>query len=158
MVQRHNSPAPLRFGSFGSSCSCFASLRPTGGPQNQKRAGRSSALPLPFLPSLPLFGCSCSLGGFSAAALCSYRTQQRRAAALRCLPAGLCLSCGEGGHRVRDTTKAGRLSAACSCPALLLCSCGLFFACRLPPVWRLPSLWLCRAFLRPFLRSSLLCL
>lgn len=69
MVQRHNSPAPLRFGSFGSSCSCFASLRPTGGPQNQKREGRSGALPLPFLPSLPLFGCSCSLGGFSAAAL-----------------------------------------------------------------------------------------
>lgn len=78
--------------------------------------------------------------------LCSYRTQQRRAAALRCLPAGLCLSCGEGGHRAQDTTKAGRLSAACSCPALLLCSCGLFCACRLPPVWRLPSLWLCRAF------------
>lgn len=48
MVQRHNSPAPLRFGSFGSSCSCFASLRPTGGPQNQKREGRSGALPLPF--------------------------------------------------------------------------------------------------------------
>lgn len=55
MVQRHNSPAPLRFGSFGSSCLCFASLRPTGGPQNQKREGCSSALPLPFLPSLPSF-------------------------------------------------------------------------------------------------------
>lgn len=54
MVQRHNSPAPIRFGSFGSSCLCFASLRPTGGPQNQKREGRSCALPLPFLPSLPL--------------------------------------------------------------------------------------------------------
>ena len=158
MVQRHNSPAPLRFGSFGSSCLCFASLRPTGGPQNQKREGRSSAQPLPFLPSLPLFGCSCSLGGFSAAALLLQDTTK----------AGGCSSLPPCGplpvlwrRRAQSTghNKGGRLLfAACSCPALLLCSCGLFCACRLPPVWRLPSLRLCRAFLRPFLRFSLLCL
>lgn len=120
MVQRHNSPAPLRFGSFGSSCLCFASLKPTGRPQNQKRKGRSGALPLPFLPSLPLFGCSCSLGGFSAAASAptghnkggrllfaaslrasacpvakagtEYRTQQRRAACRLPAPVLLCCS------------------------------------------------------------------
>ena len=118
MVQRHNSPAPLRFGSFGSSCSCFASLRPTGGPQNQKREERSGAQPLPFLPSLPsllrLFGrplCCCSAptgynkGGrllFAASLRASacpvakagtdYRIQQRRAACRLPAPVLLCCS------------------------------------------------------------------
>lgn len=120
MVQRHNSPAPLRFGSFGSSCLCFASLRPTGGPQNQKREGRSGALPLPFLPSLPLFGCSCSLGGSSAAA--SAPTGHNKGGRLLFAASLRASACPVSKAATECRTQQRRAACRLPAPVLLCCS------------------------------------